>query len=105
MARSWDSSLVREMLARADQSDTPGGRSAYRPDTLPEGFGLLDDGLYRLSDTQAQELLNMRLQRLTGLEQDKIVGEYKDIMDRSEARRVGKECVSTCRARGARWHK
>src|SRR3546814_4222586 len=32
MARSWDSSLVREMLARADQSDTPGGRSAYRPD-------------------------------------------------------------------------
>ncbi|HEY9572539.1 MAG TPA: DNA gyrase subunit A [Pusillimonas sp.] len=81
MARSWDSSLVREMLARADQSDTPGGRSAYRPDTLPEGFGLLDDGLYRLSDTQAQEILNMRLQRLTGLEQDKIVGEYKDIMD------------------------
>src|SRR3546814_8403788 len=80
MARSWDSSLVREMLARADQSDTPGGRSAYRPDTLPEGFGLLDDGLYRLSDTQAQEILNMRLQRLTGLEQDKIVGEYKDIM-------------------------
>src|SRR3546814_3217486 len=42
MARSWDSSLVREMLARADQSDTPGGRSAYRPDTLPAGFGLLD---------------------------------------------------------------
>src|SRR3546814_11500076 len=40
MARSWDSSLVREMLARADQRDTPGGRSAYRPDPLPEGFGL-----------------------------------------------------------------
>ena len=36
--------------------------------------------MYRLSDTQAQEILNMRLQRLTGLEQDKIVGEYKDIM-------------------------
>jgi DNA gyrase subunit A len=80
MARSWDSSLVREMLARADEGDTPGGRSAYRPDSLPEDFGLQGDGLYRLSDTQAQEILNMRLQRLTGLEQDKIVGEYKDIM-------------------------
>jgi DNA gyrase subunit A len=38
------------------------------------------DGLYRLSDTQAQEILQMRLQRLTGLEQDKIVAEYKDVM-------------------------
>src|SRR3546814_10720881 len=81
MARSWDSSLVREMLARADQSDTPGGRSAYRPDTLPEGFGLLDDGLYRLSDTQDQEILNMRLQCLAGLEQYKIVGACTNIMD------------------------
>ncbi|GAB2910092.1 DNA gyrase subunit A [Paralcaligenes ginsengisoli] len=80
MARSWDSSLVREMLARADDGTTPGGRAAYRPETLPEGFGLQGDGLYRLSDTQAQEILNMRLQRLTGLEQDKIVGEYKEIM-------------------------
>src|SRR5690606_17618583 len=80
MARSWDSSLVREMLQRADQGDTPGGRAAYRPESLPEGFGLQGDGLYRLSDTQAQEILNMRLQRLTGLEQDKIVGEYKDSM-------------------------
>src|SRR5690606_14641223 len=44
------------------------------------GYGLQDDGLYRLSDVQAQEILNMRLQRLTGLEQDKIVGEYKDVM-------------------------
>jgi len=80
MARSWDSSLVREMLARADQGDTPGGRAAYRPEALPDQYGLQDDGLYRLSDVQAQEILNMRLQRLTGLEQDKIVGEYKDIM-------------------------
>ncbi|WP_233213925.1 DNA gyrase subunit A [Pollutimonas nitritireducens] len=80
MARTWDSSLVREMLSRADQGDTPGGQAAYRPDTLPTGFGLQADGLYRLSDVQAQEILNMRLQRLTGLEQDKIVGEYKDIM-------------------------
>ena len=80
MARSWDSSLVRDMLSRADQGDTPGGRVAYRPESLAPGFGLQSDGLYRLSDVQAQEILNMRLQRLTGLEQDKIVGEYKDIM-------------------------
>src|SRR5690606_28886856 len=80
MARSWDSSLVREMLSRADEGGTPGGRAAYRPDGLSEVFGLQNDGLYRLSEVQAQEILNMRLQRLTGLEQDKIVGEYKDIM-------------------------
>ncbi|OZI19626.1 DNA gyrase subunit A [Bordetella genomosp. 9] len=79
MARSWDSSLVREMLARAD-GDTPGGIAAYRPDDLLPSYGMQGDGLYRLSDTQAQEILNMRLQRLTGLEQDKIVGEYKDVM-------------------------
>ncbi|TFL13595.1 DNA gyrase subunit A [Pusillimonas caeni] len=81
MARSWDSSLVREMLQRADQGDTPGGRAAYRPEGLDAGYGLQDDGQYRLSDVQAQEILNMRLQRLTGLEQDKIVGEYKEIME------------------------
>jgi DNA gyrase subunit A len=80
MDRAWDSSLVREMLERADQGATPGGRAAYRPDSLPSGFGLQPDGLYRLSEVQAQEILNMRLQRLTGLEQDKIYGEYKDIM-------------------------
>ncbi|MBU4609332.1 DNA gyrase subunit A [Achromobacter sp. GG226] len=79
MTRSWDSSLVREMLARA-QDDTPGGSAAYRPDGLGEAFGLQADGQYRLSDVQAQEILNMRLQRLTGLEQDKIVGEYRDVM-------------------------
>ncbi len=80
MAREWDASLVREMLERADQGDTPGGRAAYRPESLEEGFGLQASGLYRLSETQAQEILNMRLQRLTGLEQDKIVGEYREIM-------------------------
>ena len=79
MSKSWDSSLVREMLARAE-SDTPGGRQAYRPEGLPADYGMQDDGLYRLSDDQAQEILQMRLQRLTGLEQDKIVGEYKDVM-------------------------
>ncbi len=79
MLRSWDSSLVREMLSRA-QDDTPGGSAAYRPDGLGEAFGLQASGEYRLSDVQAQEILNMRLQRLTGLEQDKIVGEYRDVM-------------------------
>ncbi|CAG9165103.1 DNA gyrase subunit A [Cupriavidus laharis] len=79
MAKSWDSGLVREMLARAE-SDTPGGRASYRPDGLPAVFGMQADGLYRLSDSQAQEILQMRLQRLTGLEQDKIVQEYRDVM-------------------------
>ena len=80
MARSWDSSLVREMLTRVDDSETPGGQEAYRPENLKAEFDLLSGGRYRLSDGQAQEILSMRLQRLTGLEQDKIVGEYKDIM-------------------------
>ncbi|MFA5521671.1 MAG: DNA gyrase subunit A [Castellaniella sp.] len=80
MARGWDSGLVREMLQRADQ-DRQGGRSAYRPQDLPDEYGLGDDGLYRLSDVQAQEILNMRLQRLTGLEQEKILDEYRQIMD------------------------
>ncbi len=79
MAKSWDSSLVREMLARAE-NETTGGRNAYRPEGLPAQYGMQPDGLYRLSDDQASEILQMRLQRLTGLEQDKIVGEYKDVM-------------------------
>jgi DNA gyrase subunit A len=79
MSKSWDSSLVREMLQRAE-GETPGGRAAYRPEGLPSQYGMQTDGLYRLSDDQAQEILQMRLQRLTGLEQDKIVGEYKDVM-------------------------
>jgi DNA gyrase subunit A len=79
MSKSWDSSLVREMLQRAEQ-DTPGGRAAYRPDGLAPQYGMQPDGLYRLSEDQAQEILQMRLQRLTGLEQDKIVSEYKEVM-------------------------
>ena len=79
MSKSWDSSMVREMLARAEGA-TSGGREAYRPEGLPANFGLQVDGLYRLSDDQAGEILQMRLQRLTGLEQDKIIGEYKEVM-------------------------
>jgi DNA gyrase subunit A len=52
----------------------------YRPDGLEAQYGMGRDGLYRLSDTQAQEILQMRLQRLTGLEQDKIVAEYREVM-------------------------
>ena len=78
MARAWDSSLVREMLARTGEN--PGGADAFRPANLPRHYGLQADGLYKLSDDQAQEILQMRLQRLTGLEQDKIVNEYKDVM-------------------------
>ncbi|WP_326533588.1 DNA gyrase subunit A [Pseudorhodoferax sp.] len=79
MARAWDSSLVREMLSRAEGAN-PGGAAAYRPEGLEAQYGLQGDGLYRLSDVQASEILQMRLQRLTGLEQDKIVAEYRDVM-------------------------
>jgi DNA gyrase subunit A len=80
VAQAWDSSVVREMLTRASM-ETQGGMSSYRPDRLPANLGLQADGLYRLSEDQAQEILQMRLQRLTGLEQDKIVEEYKEVME------------------------
>lgn len=76
MAREWRSGLVEEMLARAVAD-----AMALRPEGLSPEFGLKEQG-YRLSDAQAQAILELRLQRLTGLEQDKIVEEYKDIMDR-----------------------
>jgi DNA gyrase subunit A len=80
MARPWDSKLVREMLTRTRADGGVVNADDYRPEGLEREFGMLQDGLYRLSETQAQEILQMRLQRLTGLEQDKIVAEYKDIM-------------------------
>jgi DNA gyrase subunit A len=80
MAKVWRSALVEDMLARA-MAD------AARPDSLPAEFGWhAGDGEsgtqrgYRLSDAQAQAILELRLQRLTGLEQDKIYGEYKEVM-------------------------
>ncbi|MEO8598956.1 MAG: DNA gyrase subunit A [bacterium] len=79
MSRAWDSSVVRDMLARTGAENT-GGIEAFRPENLPKHYGIQKDGLYKLSDAQAQEILQMRLQRLTGLEQDKIVNEYKDVM-------------------------
>lgn len=75
MARIWHSDLVRDMLART------GSTAASRPDNLPTGLGYSTAG-YRLSEAQAQAILELRLQRLTGLEQDKIVSEYKDVMEK-----------------------
>ncbi|HOB46157.1 MAG TPA: DNA gyrase subunit A [Zoogloea sp.] len=72
MARQWRSALVEEMLLRA-------AADSFRPEGLAPEFGLSEQG-YRLSDAQAQAILELRLQRLTGLEQDKIVAEYKDVM-------------------------
>ena len=74
MAKTWRSPLVEEMLKRA-------AADAARPEGLaPSSAGRSDVNGYRLSDAQAQAILEMRLQRLTGLEQDKIVGEYKEVM-------------------------
>ena len=73
MARIWRSGLVEDMLSRA-------GAEASRPEGLAPEFGPSGQG-YRLSDIQAQRILEMQLQRLTNLEQDKIVGEYKEVMD------------------------
>lgn len=80
MARPWDSQLVREMLTRTRADGGVINADDYRPDGLEKALGMGSDGLYRLSETQAQEILQMRLQRLTGLEQDKIVAEYKEVM-------------------------
>lgn len=80
MNRPWDSSLVREMLTRTRADGGVINADDYRPEGLERQYGMHADGLYRLSDTQAQEILQMRLQRLTGLEQDKIVAEYREVM-------------------------
>ena len=76
MGKVWRSSLVEEMLGRTS-ADTS------RPDGLGAEFGLQieQSGGYRLSEVQAQRILEMQLQRLTNLEQDKIVAEYREVMD------------------------
>jgi DNA gyrase subunit A len=73
MERSWQPGEVMGMLERS-------GADASRPDDLEAGFGLIEDG-YRLSDKQTQAILDLRLHQLTGLEQDKIVNEYKELLD------------------------
>ncbi len=74
--KSWAPGVVVEMLERA-------GAEASKPDDLPDGFGLVD-GAYRLTERQAQAILDLRLQKLTGLEQDKIISEYREILERIE---------------------
>ncbi|MFA6971592.1 MAG: DNA gyrase subunit A [Gallionella sp.] len=77
MARNWRSALVEDMLSRVSD--------ASRPDNLAPQFGLIESGgvrCYYLSDAQAQAILELRLQRLTGMEQDKIIGEYREVMDK-----------------------
>jgi DNA gyrase subunit A len=74
MARVWAPGMVTGMLERA-------GATASRPDELPPEFGMGEHG-YRLSANQAQAILDLRLHRLTGLEQDKIIEEYKKLLER-----------------------
>jgi len=73
MGRAWRSALVEEMLLRA-------AAEASRPEGLAPEFGLSSRGYY-LSDAQAQAILELRLQRLTGMEQEKLVAEYKEVME------------------------
>lgn len=73
MKQTWKSTVVEGMLQK-----TSSGLS--KPDGLSDKFGLTEKG-YKLSDNQAQEILQLRLQRLTGLEQEKIVSEYKNILE------------------------
>jgi DNA gyrase subunit A len=72
MSRPWASDLVRNLIGKNPVAQ-------FRPEGLAEQYGLKEDGYY-LSDAQAQAILELRLQRLTGLEQDKIRDEYKEVM-------------------------
>ncbi|MEY3069822.1 MAG: hypothetical protein RLZZ456_1521 [Pseudomonadota bacterium] len=72
MAKRWQPGLVKSLLDAA-------GAHASRPEELGDGFGLLADG-YQLTEVQAKEILEMRLNRLTGLEQDKLTEEYKELL-------------------------
>ena len=73
LARTWDPGLVAALLASA-------GSDASRPEDLPPGVGLVD-GRYQLTETQAQQILEMRLHRLTGLEQDRLTEEYRQLLE------------------------
>jgi DNA gyrase subunit A len=73
LARTWAPGLVGSLLAAA-------GSEASRPEDLPAGVGLID-GRYQLTETQAQQILEMRLHRLTGLEQEKLTDEYRQLLE------------------------
>jgi len=75
IASAWEPGNVIEMLERA------GGEDACRPDGLDEAFGLRN-GKYYLSPEQAQAILDLRLQKLTGMEQEKLVLDYQDLLDK-----------------------
>lgn len=77
LARTWAAGIAAEMVERA-----AGDVSALRPEGIDPNAGLQPDGTYQLSEVQAGEILQMRLQRLTGLEQEKIVTEYREVVDR-----------------------
>ena len=75
MSRGWGSAFVADLLSRAGENV-----DGFRPDGLDAHFGMhVDEQRYYLSETQADSILQMRLQRLTGLEQDKILQEYKNV--------------------------
>jgi len=74
MAQGWPPGIVIDMLDRGDAADT-------RPENLEAGYGLVND-LYQLSPVQAQAILDLKLHRLTGLEKDKILEEYKALLDK-----------------------
>lgn len=73
LERDWQLGLVASLLENGDIQ-------RLRPETLAIGFGS-HHGRYKLSETQAQAILDLRLHRLTGLEQEKIVNEYKELVD------------------------
>ncbi|MEO7936663.1 MAG: DNA gyrase C-terminal beta-propeller domain-containing protein, partial [Dokdonella sp.] len=72
LARRWEPGLVRSLLSAS-------GADVSKPETLDEGVGLSESG-YQLSEVQAQQILEMRLSRLTGLEQEKLTDEYKELL-------------------------
>lgn len=74
LAKTWRSALVEQMLKKT-------ATDLSRPEGLPATYGLQKQG-YRLSEAQAQAILELRLQRLTGLEQEKIINEYKEILEK-----------------------
>jgi DNA gyrase subunit A len=73
LAKRWDAGLVGALLGAA-------GADASQPEDLPAGVGLLADG-YQLTEVQATQILEMRLHRLTGLEQERLTEEYKQLLD------------------------
>jgi len=73
LAKTWEPGLVGALLAAS-------GADTSRPEDLPEGVGFLG-GSYQLTETQATQILEMRLHRLTGLEQEKLTEEYKELLE------------------------